>query len=76
MPTVEFKALYEEAHAKIHRAFKNIDGGMFMGISLEVVSKPHLSSDSCVADLFKMLTYSSVCCAFSSACALMHTLIF
>jgi hypothetical protein len=25
---------------------------------LEVISKPHLSSDSCVAALFKMLTYS------------------
>ena len=26
--------------------------------SSEMVSKPHLASDSCVADLFKMLTYS------------------
>jgi len=29
--------------------------------SSEMVSKPHLASDSCVADLFKMLTYSNVC---------------
>jgi hypothetical protein len=42
---------------------------------LEVVSKPHLASDSCVADLFKMLTYSRVCCAFSSACAFLSNAI-
>jgi hypothetical protein len=36
---------------------------------LEVISKPHLTPDSCVADLFKMLTYFHVCCAFSSVCA-------
>jgi hypothetical protein len=41
----------------------------------EVVSKPHLASDSCVADLFKMLTYFTVCCAFSSACALLSNAI-
>jgi hypothetical protein len=29
-----------------------------------VVSKPHLSSDSCVADLFKMLTYCHVLLRF------------
>jgi hypothetical protein len=41
----------------------------------KVVSKPHLASDSCVADLFKMLTYLNVCCAFSSACALLSNAI-
>ena len=44
-------------------------------IILEVVSKPHLMSDSCVASLFKMLTYFNVCCAFSSACALLSNMI-
>jgi hypothetical protein len=38
--------------------------------SLEAVSKPHLTLNNGVAVLFKMLTYSHVCCAFSSACAL------
>jgi len=42
MPTIGFKALYEEAFRKIGQALKNIDGDMFMGISSEVVSKPHL----------------------------------
>jgi hypothetical protein len=39
---------------------------------LEVISKPHPTQNLCVADLLKMLTYSHVCCAFSSA----HALIF
>ena len=30
----------------------------------------HLTSNGCVADLLKMLTYARVCCAFSSAGAL------
>jgi len=42
---------------------------------LEAVSKQHLASDSRVADLFKMLTYSNVCCAFSSVCALLSNAI-
>jgi hypothetical protein len=42
---------------------------------LEVISKPRLRYDSGVASLFKMLTYSRVCCAFSSACALLSDLI-
>jgi hypothetical protein len=41
-----------------------------------VVSKSHLASDSRIADLFKMLTYSYVCCAFSSACALLSNAIY
>jgi len=44
-------------------------------MTLEAISKPRLRPDSCVASLFKMLTYSSVCCAFSSACALLSDLI-
>jgi hypothetical protein len=43
---------------------------------LKVVSKPHLMSDSCVADLF--LDGSSRLrrdCAFSSACALLSNMI-
>jgi hypothetical protein len=46
-----------------------------MGLLLEAVSKPHLRPDSCVAALFKMLTYFRVCCAFSSGCALLSGLI-
>jgi len=58
---------------------------------LEEVSKQHLASDSrvaprsgiranfitlrCITDLFKMLTYSNVCCAFSSVCALLSNAI-
>ena len=42
---------------------------------IEVVSKPHLRPNSCVASLFKMLTYYRVCCAFSSAYALLLSLI-
>jgi hypothetical protein len=42
---------------------------------LEVVRKLHLSSDSRVAGLFKMLTYFHVCCAFSSACAFLSNTI-
>jgi nitrogen regulatory protein P-II 1 len=42
---------------------------------LEVVAKPHLRPNSCVANLFKMLTYYRVCCAFSSVCALLLSLI-
>jgi ferredoxin len=37
---------------------------------LKVVTKPHLIPNICVADLLKMLTYTHVCCAFSSARAL------
>ena len=37
---------------------------------LEPISKPHLTPDGCVENLFKMLTYARVCCAFSSALAL------
>jgi hypothetical protein len=51
---------------------------IFIGIVLlylEVFPKPHLASDSGVADLFKMLTYFNVCCAFSSACALLSNAI-
>ena len=51
MQTVEFKALYEEAPGKIGRALKNIDADVSMGISLEVVSKPHLSPNGGVAGL-------------------------
>ena len=43
MPTVEFKLPYVEALRKIGQALKNIDGEVFMGISLEAVSKPHLA---------------------------------
>jgi hypothetical protein len=42
---------------------------------LEVISKPRLMSDSCVESLFKMLASYRVCCAFSSACALLSNLI-
>jgi hypothetical protein len=38
-------------------------------------SKSQLMSDSYVADLFKMLTYFNVCCAFSSAGALLSNMI-
>jgi hypothetical protein len=37
---------------------------------LEAISKPHLVPDGYVENLFKMLTYSRVCCAFSSVLAL------
>ena len=37
--------------------------------------KPHIRPNSCVANLFKMLTYYRVCCAFSSVCALLLSLI-
>ena len=37
---------------------------------VEVVSKPNLVPDVCVASRVKMLTYYRVCCAFDSACAL------
>ncbi len=37
---------------------------------LEAISKPHLAPDGCVEGLFKMLTYSRVCCVLSSALAL------
>jgi len=42
---------------------------------LEAISKPHLSPDCSVAALLKILTYSRVCCVFSSACALPSNLI-
>jgi phospholipid transport system substrate-binding protein len=42
----------------------------YISSSSEVVSKPHLVSDGCVANRLKMLTYYRVCCAFDSACAL------
>jgi hypothetical protein len=42
---------------------------------LELDPKPHLRSNSCVANLFEMLTYYRVCFAFSSACALLLNLI-
>jgi hypothetical protein len=41
----------------------------------EAILKPRLRPDGCVASLFKMLTYPRVCCAFSSACALLSDLI-
>ena len=37
---------------------------------LQAISKIHLTLNYGVASLFKMLTYSYVCCAFSSARAL------
>jgi hypothetical protein len=37
---------------------------------LEAISKIYLTPNYGVADLLKMLTYSHVCCAFSSARAL------
>ena len=40
---------------------------------LEPISKMHLTLNSCVTDLLKMLTYYCVCCAFSSAAALLST---
>lgn len=43
--------------------------GEFM-ICIEVVLKPHLTPNNGVVDLLKMLTYSHVCCAFSSAHAM------
>ena len=42
---------------------------------IEMLLNPHLTSDSCVTDLFKMLTYLNVCRAFSSACALLSNAI-
>jgi len=42
---------------------------------LEAISKLRLRPDSCVASLFKILTYYRVCCAFSSAYALLSDLI-
>jgi hypothetical protein len=42
---------------------------------LEAISKTRLRPYICVASLFKMLTYYPVCCAFSSACALISDLI-
>jgi len=38
---------------------------------LEPISKMHLTLNSCVTDLLKMLTYYPACCAFSSAAALL-----
>jgi hypothetical protein len=49
--------------------------GEILKTVLEVVSKPHIRPNSCVANLFKMLTYYRVCCAFSSVCALLLNLI-
>jgi hypothetical protein len=43
----------------------------FYGIFTPPLTRP----DSCVASFFKMLTYSRVCCAFSSVCALLSNLI-
>jgi hypothetical protein len=40
------------------------EGGLIRK-GLEVVSKPHIRPNGCVANLFKMLTYYRVCCAFS-----------
>jgi len=37
---------------------------------LQAISKKHLTPNYGVASLFKMLTYSRICCAFSSARAL------
>ena len=51
MQTVEFKLPYDEAPGKIGQALKNIDADVSMGISLEVVSKPHLSPNGGVAGL-------------------------
>jgi len=36
----------------------------------------HLTLNSCVTDLLKMLTYSNVCCAFSSVGALLYGVIY
>jgi hypothetical protein len=36
----------------------------------------YLTPNSCVTDLLKMLTYSDVCCAFSSAGALLLSVIY
>jgi hypothetical protein len=41
----------------------------------EAISKPRLRPEIYVASLFKMLTDYRVCCAFSSACALLSDLI-
>jgi hypothetical protein len=41
------------------------------GQLIEPISKMHLTLNSCVTNLLKMLTYYRVCCAFSSAGALL-----
>ncbi len=46
-------------------------------MQLEPISKMHLTLNSCVTDLLKMLTYfDDVCCAFSSAGALLLSVIY
>jgi hypothetical protein len=44
--------------------------------NIQAISKIHLTPNYGVANLFKMLTYSHVCCAFSSARALSLNVIF
>jgi hypothetical protein len=46
-----------------------------LNLLLEPISKMSLTPNSCVTDLLKMLTYYRVCCAFSSAGALLFDVI-
>ncbi len=46
---------------------KCLEGCFGLSMLQEAISKIHLTPNYCVADLLKMLTYSRVCSAFSSA---------
>jgi hypothetical protein len=56
---------------KITQAWQN-----YKVAKLEPISKMHLTPNSCVVSLLKMLTYSHVCCAFASAHALLLDVIY
>jgi hypothetical protein len=49
---------------------------MVEGFGLKPITKMHLTPNSFVANLLKMLTYSCVCCAFSSTHALLLDVIY